>query len=104
MRSILILLAFSFTFLFSSCTKESQTADAILTGFDGRYCICCGGLMITFYGETEPYKGEFKLIDNTSDMGIGFNEPFPIRVEVAWVSVPNKCSGNFIKVLSLKRK
>lgn len=60
--------------------------------------------MITFDGETEPYKGDFKLIDNTSEMGIGFNGSFPIPVEVDWVSVPNKCSGEFIRVTSLKRK
>ena len=60
--------------------------------------------MITFNGETEPYKGDFKLIDNTAELGIGFNEPFPIPVEVEWESVPNKCSGEFIRVISLKRK
>lgn len=103
MRPLLVLLIFAFT-LISSCSKESQTSDAILTGFDARTCICCGGLMIAFNGETQPYKGEFKLIDNTSEMGIGFNEPFPINVKVDWVSVPNKCSGEFIKVISLKRK
>ena len=87
-----------------SCRKaDKYTSDAIITGFDLRKCMCCGGLMITFNGEPRPYVGDFKLIDNSADLGISINETFPIYVNVEWISDPYKCLGNYIKVTKLKR-
>ena len=95
----------SLSFLFSSCKKDDKyMSDAIITGYDARMCVCCGGLMITFNGDTQPNHGDFKLIDNSADIGINFNESFPIYVQVDWAAVPNKCSDDFIKVTKLKRK
>jgi hypothetical protein len=66
--------------------------DGIITGSDVRTCICCGGLMITFNGETRPYTRDFKLIDNGADLGIKEKDTFPIYVKVDWkVDTTNVC-------------
>jgi hypothetical protein len=69
-----------------SCKKTEATFmdDATITGPDLRTCPCCGGLMITFNGETRPYTGDFKLIENGTQLGIKDNEAFPIFVKVDW--------------------
>lgn len=108
MKSLLLFLTMtlmSVFLFFSSCKKEYKyMSDAIITGYDGRMCACCGGLMITFNGETQPYQGDFKLIDNSSDFNIKPNDTFPIYIKVDWTSDPNKCFENYIKVTRLKRK
>jgi hypothetical protein len=81
-------------FINSSCKKEvAFMNDAIITGSDARTCICCGGLMITFDGESRPYSGDFKLIDNPAvDLGIKEKDTFPIYVKVDWkVDTTNVC-------------
>ena len=78
--------------------------EGIITGYDGRFCMCCGGLMISFNGSLWPYSGDFKLIENSYETGISPNETFPIHVTVNWEPVTDKCSGNYIKVLKLVRK
>jgi len=107
MKSNAILLTFLvvlFSLTNSSCKKDDKyMSDAIITGYDGRMCMCCGGLMITFNGETEPYKGDFKLIDNSTEIGIRTNETFPVYVKVDWTPISDKCFGNYIKVTRLKR-
>ena len=66
--------------------------NAIITGFDERACMCCGGLMITFNGETKPYTGDFKLIENSSDIGISDKASFPIYVKLNWkADTTNPC-------------
>ncbi|HRH50466.1 MAG TPA: hypothetical protein PLP23_17035 [Panacibacter sp.] len=68
-----------------ACKKEEPYMnDAIITGSDQRYCICCGGLMINFNGETRPYTGDFKLISNGADLGITEKDTFPLYVKVDW--------------------
>jgi hypothetical protein len=87
-----------FYFLFNSCKKQTTYMnDAIITGNDARTCTCCGGLMITFNGETRPYSGDYKLIENGNDLGIKDNEYFPIYVKVDWkVDMTNVCNNIII--------
>jgi len=74
-----------FFLLHTSCKKEEPyMSNAIITGSDARMCICCGGLMINFDGETKPYTGDFKLIENSADLGITDNDKFPIYIKVDW--------------------
>jgi hypothetical protein len=79
-------------------------SNAVITGYDIRMALCTGGLMINFNGETEPYQGDFKLIDNSSELGINYDDDFPIYVAVDWISDSSKCFGNYIKVTRLKRR
>ncbi|MEO8415283.1 MAG: hypothetical protein ABI472_16610 [Ginsengibacter sp.] len=87
------LIAIILTLFFSgsnSCQKEVSQEDpyrseAIITGYDFRACVCCGGLMITFDGEPKPYTGVFRLIGNSAaDIGISLTDTFPINVKVDW--------------------
>lgn len=108
MKSLLPLLLGGLTalaLLTGACKKDKEpTFDAVITGYDPRLCACCGELMINFKGETRPFIGDFKLIDNSVDLGIGSSEKFPVYVKVDWVGLPDKCVGNFIKITSLKRQ
>jgi hypothetical protein len=78
--------------------------SAIITGWDMSMCACCGGLMINFDGEMRPYKGDFKLIENLTDLDIDQKETFPIYVKVLWADVPNKCSNRFVRIEKLVRQ
>ena len=60
--------------------------------------------MVNLDGEPQPYSGNFKLIDNSNELGIDYNEPFPIYVDIQWELLPGKCNGNYIKVKKLVRK
>lgn len=99
--SIILLLTL---FANNSCKREAtsnrgatNTNDAILTGPDQRVCLCCGGMMITFNGETKPYTGEFRQISNVSDLGITPQDTFPIYVNVDWKEdTTNVCKWIFI--------
>ena len=89
-----------------SCKKNKQVLiNAVITGMDARACPCCGGLMITFNGETKPYVGTFFLIDNNpADLGIGATERYPILVKVDTANNPLKCSNNFVNIIKLERR
>ncbi len=78
--------------------------DAIITGNDLRTSICCGGLMITFNGETKPYTSEFRLISNNGiDIGIIDRDTFPIYVKVDWKEdITNVC--NHIRITRIARR
>lgn len=108
MNRHLVSLAIAFTLLSllnGSCKKDDKyMSDAVITGYDGRMCACCGGLMITFNGETRPYEGDFKLIDNSADLSIKPADTFPIYVKVDWTTDPSRCFGNYIEVTRFKRK
>jgi hypothetical protein len=93
LSQLMSLILILFLFANSSCKKEAPYMnDGIITGSDVRTCICCGGLMITFNGETRPYTGDFKLIDNGADLGIKEKDTFPIYVKVDWkVDTTNVC-------------
>ncbi|MGI4738411.1 MAG: hypothetical protein ACRYG7_24855 [Janthinobacterium lividum] len=83
--------------------EVGPSTDALITGYDSRYCGCCGGLMVTFTGNANPASG-FKLIDNFTDLGLSPTEIFPLQVKIAYVDLPEKCGGNHIKVTKLQRQ
>ncbi len=91
--------------LFFSCRKAERPFmnTAIITGSDQRYCICCGGLMITFNGETRPYTGDFKLIANSADLGLTNKDTFPLYVKVDWKADTGNVCGR-ISITRFARK
>ena len=103
---VLVLMATLIALRSSSCKKESVTGtNAVITGFDARACPCCGGFMINFDGETQPYKGNFFLIDNTAAaLKISETENFPINVKVDTAKSDKTCGNNFIHILKLERR
>ena len=87
-----------FFLLYTSCKKEQPyMSNVIITGSDARMCVCCGGLIINFDGETKPYTGDFKLIENSVTLGITEKDTFPIYVKVDWkVDTIKACDGIII--------
>ena len=103
-----IILAFLFL-VNSSCQKQimpqvSYMNNAIITGYDLRACVCCGGLMITFDGTSKPYAGDFGLISNkAADIGITQADTFPIYVKIDWKKdTTNIC--NHILITKIARR
>ena len=95
--------------MFICCQKTTNTdvlTDAIITGFDLRDCICCGGLMVSFVNNPIPYSGEFYLVnDLPKDSGIDNNTKFPLYVKISWKDNSNVCGGTkFIDILKLEIK
>ena len=85
MKKRLISIAVVLFFLFglnAGCKKNKNYEDAILTGYDWRLnCICCGGLMLTFSHDPDPYTEKFYLIrDMPSNISIDSNTNFPVYV------------------------
>lgn len=79
--------------LLFSCRKEEEMQDAVITGIDGRMCVCCGGLMVSFGGDTIPYSGEFSLANNDpSEFGMDISTLFPVFVRVNYTRV-DSCGG-----------
>ena len=93
-----------------ACNKEKPFMnDGVITGFDSRMCPCCGGLMINFVGEIQPYKGSFYLIENNpSDLKINDSSTFPIYLKVDWTQKSVGCAfgglGNIIKIIRFKKQ
>lgn len=86
-----VLLAIITSVILSGCKKESMTS-AIITGFDSRMCACCGGLMITFTSNPDPYQGEFFLVTNdAAELEIAMTTSFPVYMQVEY-EFKNICS------------
>ena len=85
------------------CTYDSvdiqYSNKALITGYDGRYCLgCCGGLIIYL----DDNFGWYNLIENPpKELGIDDHTIFPIAVNVRYKKL-EKCSGQYIWVYSMK--
>ncbi len=85
------------------CAYDDLGSYGVITGYDPRYCACCGGLMINFQNITEPFSGDFYLIENSSDLNLPVNVTFPISAIVTYSLSGNTCGGKHIHVNSFKR-
>ena len=98
----LILIVF---FLFSCKKEQNFMNDGVITGYDMRDCVCCGGLMINFNNETSSYIGEYYLIDNNpGEIGISDSSKFPIYISVDWIKDTLTCPQQHIKITKFKIK
>ncbi len=103
LRFILLFVVIGFVG-FLSCKKEEEYVDVLVTGYDWRFCDCCGGYMVTTSDNPEPYEAEFYLVESfpssfviTPDadfpleLSIRYNEPEPCgdeqRIEVTAVNL-----------------
>lgn len=80
-------------------------SKAILTGYDTRKCVCCGGLMLTFTNDAKPYSSEFYLVESLPEgKGISDASTFPIQVCVKVEKINSDC-GNTprLRILQLER-
>jgi hypothetical protein len=88
----------------NGCKKQSEPDfmnEAVITGYDARMCVCCGGLMINFNNDSKPYSGTFYLIDHLPDnVKIDINSTFPVYMKVDW-TFSSMCGGN--KYINISR-
>lgn len=79
--------------IITSCQKSEEKdamSDAILTGYDIRDCICCGGLMVTFSDNPTPYSETFYLVNTLpGGLGIDATTKFPLFVRITWKYSPH---------------
>lgn len=105
MKQLLIILIVLMAAGLTSCKKEKLSLiPAVITGYDMRKCMCCGGLMINFQNDTTPYSGNFYLVANDpAEFGIDINSSFPVYVEVDWKVDTSGCPGK-IRITQLKKR
>ncbi|MDP1726864.1 MAG: hypothetical protein Q8M15_08770 [Bacteroidota bacterium] len=113
MKTTTTLLKFAvlFVIVFSSCRKRDpeifKMTDAVITGYDLRKCMCCGGLLINFENNPEQYSGTYYLIDEMpSNSGINESTKFPLYVKVQYSIDKEKCGGNmnFVDIQKIRIK
>ena len=101
-KVIIILTACLFLIGSPSCSEDCQLNLVILTGTDYRECACCGGFMIDFSNNPEPYAGEFRLTQELpANSGITYTSEFPIYAWIKWKPLGEPCE--FIEVLYIRK-
>lgn len=92
----------------SGCRKKRYNPvlkDAIITGYDYRKCFCCGGLMLTYGQDPEPYAEPFRLISNPpSYFGFTDSTKYPVYVKVYTVEDQTRCPGSYVVVRNFELK
>jgi hypothetical protein len=80
--------------IFTSCKKEdSDLSDGLITGFDYRECVCCGGIFIDIDATTYRFQ---QLPDNSN---LVLEEgTFPVKVSLRWKKDDIACMGDEIIV------
>jgi hypothetical protein len=95
------------SFLITGCRKNKSymVETAVITGYDGRYCGCCGGLMINFNDNPNPYEDAFSLIRELPDnAGIDHNTSFPVYVKVNYKEVSTCTTQKLIEITKITRR
>lgn len=107
MRTLIIVLLF-FPLVFGSCKKRRYNPvlrEAVITGYDYRKCLCCGGLMINFSNDPVPYNAPFRLISNPpSYFGFTDSTKFPVYIKVFTAEDQTRCPGSYVIVRSFELK
>ena len=86
---LLVMMALS---ILPSCNEDGVLDLVIITGVDMRLCPCCGGFMINFNENGEPYEDVFKLAyELPEESGIDFESEFPIKAWINWEPAGTPC-------------
>lgn len=100
MKNILLAIIFVLSIL-TACKKNIDTSysDGIITGFDARMCMCCGGYFIKI--DTLQYR----FYENPDTNIIKTNGAiFPIFVRLKWKLKDNACMPDLIDVLQMEKR
>lgn len=68
--------------------------NAIITGFDARRCLCCGGFMVTFSDNPTPYEADYyqwRPTDEEQNFGVTHASHFPLRVKISFQPKASDC-------------
>ena len=106
MRITIYLLVISFLIAFSACGDcgncneenifdlDFQTSDALITGYDPRFCYCCGGWWVELNKDTMRtwnMPDEFR--------SILMEEKMPVPVRLQWKDMEEGCGGDKLIVI-----
>jgi hypothetical protein len=92
--------------MFTTCDKEEQyMGEGVITGYDPRDCVCCGGLLINLNSSsTELFTDSTFQVDLVpTDFIIDTNTIFPMFIKLDY-SRNNKLCGKTIDILKFERK
>ncbi|HAS41795.1 MAG TPA: hypothetical protein DCS93_15050 [Microscillaceae bacterium] len=67
---------------------------AIITGFDARRCLCCGGFMVTFNDNPTPYEADYyqwRIPHNGPNFGVSHSSSFPLKVKINYQLKASDC-------------
>ncbi len=83
-----------------SCEKEdSYKSTGVITGFDMRECICCGGYFI----EIGDFTYNFDTLPSSSQINLA-TDTFPINVNLDW-SYDRDCGGiQYIEITKIAER
>lgn len=105
MKTLILFFILS-VFLLFSCSKDSSTgndnlykSDGMITGFDYRKCMCCGGWYIVIQDST--YR--FQKIPENSNLDFD-KDTLPLAVELDWKKSTDLCIGDEIIVERIRKK
>ncbi|MFK7925181.1 MAG: hypothetical protein AB8H47_24705 [Bacteroidia bacterium] len=94
--------------LFFACQESNlgpPQTDAIITGYDARRCMCCGGYMITLSDDPEKYAEPYFQWNAQQEYDeLDLEEDFPIYVKIDYTVNPDACSfaDGWIEISDLK--
>lgn len=105
MKTVIIFFGFSFI-LFFSCSKDNSTdndnlykSKGVITGYDYRKCMCCGGWFIEISGSA--YR--FQEIPKESNLNLEI-DTLPLNLELDWKKSNTPCLGDEITVQRIRKK
>ena len=90
----------------TGCRKDTAslcTTKAVIIGYDYRKCSCCGGLMINFENNPNPYSGTYyNCLNFPQNVGISPYMNFPVYMKICWQKDTTSC-GNTITITGAEK-
>jgi len=99
LKKICIVVFLLFVALSCSLEEDEFRSNGVITGYDTRECVCCGGYFIEI--ANSAYR--FYDIPNGSRLNLD-NPTFPIYVKLDWQKDPNACLGDEIIVPRIEER
>ena len=83
-----------------SCSaQDSLKSNGVITGYDLRECMCCGGYFI----QIDSTKYRFDQLPDSTDFTIPNNPEFPINVKLDWIPDSTACMPDMIIVQRIEK-
>ena len=74
---------------------KNYKSEGIITGYDVRFCACCGGYFIEIEDDVYNFVGEFP---NQGNLDL---ENLPLKVKLNWELKPEGCDS-FITISAIE--
>lgn len=78
--------------------KDYYRYNGIITGYDLRECVCCGGFFIKIFDIT------YRFFDLPKENNIDFDkDTLPLKVKLDWKKPSSQCLGDEIILFRIKK-